>query len=299
MKFSKNDIVRESSRCSGAAAPINLQREEMSISTEQGDSGTFPPKVSIASVSYLNSVPFNYGIEHSGLLDAELTLLPPVDCTEKFRAGDVDVALIPVGALNVLESSGVEFDIVTSHCIGAIGAVRSVVLLSDEQPSDIERIWLDTHSQTSVKLIAHLCEHYFKISPKWLILSDMQRLEHPKDGDAFLLIGDKVFDHEGIFEYSYDLAEEWQSLTSLPFVFAVWCCRRGVDDETIHRLDEALEWGVERTYEALCELRPDFDKEDGYRYLTESIDTLFDSQKREAMRLFRASGSRIELSREA
>ncbi len=255
-------------------------------------------KIRIASVSYLNSVQFTYGIEHSGLIDADLTLAPPVECANQLRNGDVDLALIPVGGLLSLGEEGKDFEIITSHCIGAIGAVRTVVLMSDEELENIERIWLDPHSQSSVKLLAHLCEHHFKIAPKWLILNDMSRVEHPKDGDAFLLIGDKVFDHEGVFEYTYDLALEWQQYTSLPFVFAVWCSRCGVSEEIVEQLEEALTWGVERTFEALRELRPEFEIEDGYRYLTENIDTLFDSQKREAMRLFRASRSRIELSNE-
>ncbi len=258
-------------------------------------------KAKIASVSYLNSVQFIHGLQSSELIDAELTLATPVECSQMLRSGDVDIALVPVGALDTLEADGIDFEIVTSHCIGAIGSVRTVVMLSDEEPQNIQRIWLDPHSQSSVKLLAHLCEHHFKISPKWLILSDMNRVEHPQDGDAFLLIGDKVFDHEGLFEYSYDLAQEWQQLTSLPFVFAVWCARsgeNGVAEQTIEELEEALTWGVERTFEALQKLRPEFEMEDGYRYLTESIDTLFDGEKREALRLFRASKSRIELSKE-
>lgn len=262
------------------------------------DPNTASEKIRIASVSYLNSVQFTYGIERSGLIDAELTLAPPVECASRLRDGEADMALIPVGGLLSLGEEGKDFDIITSHCIGAVGEVRTVVLMSDEEVGNIERIWLDPHSQSSVKLLAHLCEHHFKISPKWLILSDMSRVEHPQDGDAFLLIGDKVFDHEGVFEYTYDLAHEWQELTSLPFVFAVWCCRHGLSDEIVEQLEEALTWGVERTFEALRELRPEFEIEDGYRYLTENIDTLFDSQKREAMRLFRASKSRIELSKE-
>ncbi len=284
---------------SAATEQINDMGTNNNFQLDETTSSDEARKIRIASVSYLNSVQFIYGIEHSGAIDAELKLATPAECTTLLSNGEVDMALIPVAGYAALERAGVEIDVVTSHCIGAVGGVRTVVLMSDEEPSQIKRIWLDSHSQTSIKLLAHLCEHHFKISPKWLILNDMDRVEHPQDGDAFLLIGDKVFDHEGIFEYTYDLAEEWQSLTSLPFVFAVWCCRRGVSEESIEQLEEALTWGVERTFEALQELRPEFDMEDGYRYLTENIDTLFDSQKREAMRLFISSASRIELSQES
>lgn len=252
-------------------------------------------RIRIALVSYLNSIQFRYGLESSEIIDAELILAPPAECSAKLASHEVDIALVPVAAIANL---GEEFEVVTSHCIGAIGSVRSVVLMSDEEPKDIERIWLDPHSQSSVKLLAHLAEHHFKISPKWLILNDMNRVEHPKEGDAFLLIGDKVFDHEGLFEYTYDLAEEWQKLTQLPFVFAAWCAHRDLPESIIEQLEESLTWGVERTFEALQTLRPDFEMEEGYRYLTENIDTILDSPKREAMRQFQASQSRIALSRE-
>ncbi len=251
--------------------------------------------IKIASVSYLNSVPFTYGIQESHLIDAELILAPPSECTRLLNDNEVDIALVPVAAVPSLEG---EYDIITSHCIGTVGAVRTVVLMSDEAPQDIKRIWLDTHSQTSVKLLAYLCEHHFKISPNWHILTDMSRVNHPKDGDAFLLIGDKVFDHEGEFEYTIDLAEEWINNTTLPFVFAVWCARRGVPDEAIESLEEALTWGVERTFEALQALRPDMDLEEGYRYLTESIDPQLDGAKREAMELFQSSDITLKLTRE-
>ncbi len=249
-------------------------------------------QIKIAAVSYLNSIAFTYGILNSELIEAELMVATPVECTEKLRSREVDMALIPVAAI---PSLGEEYEIVTSHCIGASAAVRTVVLMSDERPEDIKRIWLDTHSQSSVKLLAHLAEHHFKISPKWLLLKDMNRIEHAKDGDAFLLIGDKVFDHEGIFEYNFDLAEEWIAHSGLPFVFAAWCAHKDVDRDVVAQLEDALTWGVERTFEALQTLRPEVEIEEGYRYLTENIDTILDGDKYKAIEKFWASNSRITI----
>ncbi len=251
-------------------------------------------KIKIASVSYLNSVPFTYGIQESSCIDAELILATPAECTRMFNAGEVDMALLPVAGMAALNTP---CEVITSHCIGATAAVRTVALMSDEPLSEIERIWLDTHSQSSVKLLAHLCEHHFHIAPEWRLLDDMSRVSHPQDGDAFLLIGDKVFEHEGEFEYTLDLAEEWLNLTSLPFVFAVWCAGEGVEEQHIEELEEALTWGVEHTFEALQALRPEVDIEDGYRYLTENIDTLLDGAKRKAMEMFISSQSKITLTR--
>ena len=79
----------------------------------------------IAAVSYLNTIPFIYGIEHAGAgLHAELLLSPPRGCAEALRDGKADLALIPVAAIPGIS----DLRIVTPYCIGASGPVRTVVL---------------------------------------------------------------------------------------------------------------------------------------------------------------------------
>ncbi len=262
-------------------------------------------KIRVATVEYLNSLPFRYGIEESGLVDATLQLATPSECASLLQDGSVDVALIPVGSIARINESlptSSELKIVTSHCIGAVGAVRTVVLMSDDQLCDIKRIWLDSDSETSVQLLAYLCANHYGISPEWHILSNYDKVRHAEDGDAFMLIGDKVFEHEGEFEYTIDLAEEWISREGLPFTFAVWCVlgdsALSSDDATLSLLDDALTWGVEHTFEALRALRPDVEIEDGYRYLTENIDTLLDNAKQASMSRFLGSRAKISLMNE-
>ena len=50
------------------------------------------------------------------------------------------------------------------------------------------------------------------------------------DADAVLLIGDRAMRAclPG-FAHAYDLGQEWHDWTSLPFVYAVWAVREGVD----------------------------------------------------------------------
>ncbi|MFI3328062.1 MAG: MqnA/MqnD/SBP family protein [Rikenellaceae bacterium] len=259
-------------------------------------------QIRIATVEYLNSLPFQYGIEESGLVDAQLRLATPAECSTLLHSEEVDVALIPIAAIDALNSNlpeDAQLQIVTSHCIGTNGAVRTVTLMSDDELKDIKRIWLDTDSQTSVRLLAYLCKNHFGISPEWHRLTDKKRLAHPKDGDAFLLIGDKVFAHEAEFEFVVDLAEEWVARENQPFVFAAWCVRGDnpvVNEEVLSNLDEALTWGVEHTFEALQALRPDVEIEEGYRYLTENIDTLLDNAKMAAMKHFLGSKCTISIT---
>ncbi len=245
----------------------------------------------IAAVSYLNTIPFIYGIESSSSqLNAELILANPAECARLFIDGEVDIALLPVASLPLVE----DCEVISSYCIGAEGAVRSVVIMSDESIDSIKRVYVDAESRTSVQLAAYLAKHLWKIEPEWYTLDSHDRMNSAEDGDAFLLIGDKVFEHEGEFEYTYDLSLGWYAKTSLPFAFAVWVARKDVDEEFIAMLDESLTYGVEHTYEAILELRGSSFAVESYQYLTENIDFLLDEQKRKAIDKFLGLNIKIE-----
>ncbi len=242
------------------------------------------PVISVAAVSYLNTIPFLYGIRHADNLRADFLLSPPGGCTEAFDERRADVALVPVGGLPKIKDP--DFDIVTSWCIGAEGPVRTVVMVSNSPLKAIRRVWLDSHSHTSVELVRHLSAAYWRISPQWVHLDDYSVLENPAEGDAFVLIGDKVFDNEGRFANSWDMADEWVKYAKLPFVFAVWVARKSVPAETLAALEDALTLGVERIYESILE--SDYaDRPYAYEYLTRNIDYFFDEQKRRGLDRFR------------
>jgi chorismate dehydratase len=250
------------------------------------------PVINVAAVSYLNTIPFLYGLRHSKELSAGLLLSPPSGCTTAFNERRADIALIPVGGLKSLKDN--DFDIVTSWCIGADGPVRTVVLTSNEPLGKIKRVWLDSHSNTSVALARFLAARHWKIGPEWVDLTDYSRLDSPEPGDAFVIIGDKVFDHEGRFAHTWDLAAEWQKYEKLPFVFAVWVARKSVKPATIDALEKALTVGVERVYESILE--SDYsDRPYAYEYLTRNIDYFFDEQKRKGLQRFWDEGLKASL----
>ena len=184
---------------------------------------TMAVNTKIIAVSYLNTIPFIYGLRHCANLGVELLLAPPADCYQKFLDGEADVALVPAA---MVPSLG-EAEIITDYCIGALDRVRTVVVVSNTPIDKVRRIYLDAHSKTSVQLCGYLAKKLWHIEPEWVSLADYDQLNHAEEGDAFLLIGDKVFDNEGKFTYSYDLAEEWHKATKLPFTFALWVARKG------------------------------------------------------------------------
>lgn len=237
----------------------------------------------IAAVSYLNTVPFIYGINHADMLRADVLLAPPAQCAKNFIDGNADIALVPAGALDLIPDA----EIITNFCLGAEKSVRTVTVMSNVPIADISKIWLDCHSMTSVRLTKILADELWNIKPEWADLTDYSVVDNPAPNDGFLLIGDKVFSHEGQFRYTYDLADCWRELTGKPFVFAVWIARKGcIAPETIDALENSLELGVERIWEAIVEYGHS-DKDYAYTYLTENIDFLFDYDKRQALDLYR------------
>ena len=79
----------------------------------------------IVAVSYLNTIPYIYGITRAGgSLREGLLLCPPRLCAEALRTGEANVGLIPVAAIPEIP----DLQIITPFCIGASGPVRTVVL---------------------------------------------------------------------------------------------------------------------------------------------------------------------------
>jgi chorismate dehydratase len=237
----------------------------------------------ISAVSYLNTFPFVYGIQQSGLLgNYRLDLDIPALCAEKLKAGQADVALIPVGALSDLS----RYEFVTGYCIGAVNSVKTVLLLSHKPVNSIREIGLDYDSRTSVKLVRVLAEQHWKIDPVWRNLMPGQA-SADTGMEAIVAIGDKTFDLIKKYPYCYDLAEEWIRFTSLPFVFAAWVTTKKLPSSLLEDLNRALQFGVGHIDETLeCfsdKLPPDVDCKS---YLENNISYALDEPKREGLALF-------------
>lgn len=243
----------------------------------------------IAATSYLNTIPFIYGIENAYAKCSEILLSTPNKCAEAFFSKQADIALVPVGAFSSLD----DLQIITPYCLGASSAVRTVVIVSNQPIEQISNLYLDSHSLTSVKLARILCRELWNIQPQFHHLDQYDKLDDAKKGEGFLLIGDKVFENESRFSFSYDLAQGWRELTSLPFVFAVWIAREGVIPQVIEELSKALCYGVEHIPEAIRQYDHS-SKDYALDYLTHNIDFILDDQKRTALNLFWEKGRKVD-----
>lgn len=238
-------------------------------------------KVSV--VSYINSYPFVYGLMNNNTNGAfNMHLCPPSECAADVFKEDADVALVPAGALNMIDQNYTLFD---DFCIGAEKSVASVLLLSNTPLQEIKHIFLDTHSITTVKLTKVLARYHWKIYPEYqpVVVDNCMSLQK---GEALLAIGDKCFEIRNNYSYVNDMFDEWHAFSSLPFVFAVWVIRNNVSAEQRTTLAQALKFGMEHKQQALETLLPHDKKKDfNYylSYLTENISYCFDDKKEKAL----------------
>jgi chorismate dehydratase len=245
---------------------------------------TFVPMnpIRITAISYYNTLPFIYGLTHSGLLsDHELNLDVPSESARKIISKEAEIGLIPVGALPGIAN----YEVVSNLCIGADKDVKSVLLLANAALPDIRTIYLDTDSLTSVNLVRILAQRYWKIIPEWKSISDLNGKLMEQEG--MVLIGDKTFGLSGQYPFCYDLAGEWIKFTGLPFVFAVWISRNPLPKEFEKSFQSALTWGVEHREESIImAINPHISETELISYLKNDISYNLDEQKKKGMEMF-------------
>lgn len=238
-------------------------------------------KLKISAVSYTNTRPFLYGIEHTDVRNQiDLSLDIPADCAQKLIDGKVDIGLIPVAAALNLDY----WEIVSDYCIGANGPVNSVFIFSNCPIEEVKQIQLDPESRSSNNLAKVLMKNYWKVNPEQITGA----IDYAKSDDkhtAFVQIGDRTFGKTNSYNYVYDLAGEWKNFTGLPFVFAAWIANKPVSKEFQIEFNKALQLGLDSRGALLRELpiHDDFDVED---YLMHKLDFKLDADKRKALYLF-------------
>lgn len=184
--------------------------------------GTKPQALRVGSVSFLNARPLIYGLDGAQDL-LRLSLDVPSRLLDGLLDGRYDVALLPV--IDYQRMPGLK--LLTSGGIGCDGATLTVRIFSPVPVEQVRKLACDTDSHTSVALARVVLSRLYGIKPRFVDLAAGVR----RDGSAaLLLIGDKVVCEEpqGL-PHQLDLGEAWKRLTGLPFVFAAWIARDGVD----------------------------------------------------------------------
>jgi chorismate dehydratase len=230
--------------------------------------------IRVGAVSYLNAKPLYYRLEEFAPgIRLEMDL--PSRLADRLAEGDLDVALIPSVEYLRGAALGLGYEIVPGLAIAARGAVRSVKLFSRVPLGAIGRLALDAGSRTSQVLARVWLDACHGVRPGRIELLPMGVPVQESTADAVVLIGDRAMrvPPEG-FHTVIDLAEAWFGLTGLPFVFALWVVRPGVE---IGSLPEALarsrSEGLAHAAELAAENGPGLglDVPTCYDYLTQAL----------------------------
>lgn len=235
-------------------------------------------RLKISVVNYLNSKVFVKGLIPNAENDFDISSDIPSVCASKLINKSVDLGLIPVGVIPEVENA----IIVSDYCISSTGAVNSVFLFSNTPVSELHTIYLDPHSRTSNLLCRVLSKEWWKINVQFKTRED--NIIDLEQGEGMVLIGDRTFDQIGKFSNTFDLSDEWRSLTGLPFVFAAWVANKNISSTEIQQFNKYLSNGFNHLDEVIAENMLDyFDVND---YLKNKIEYNLNDEKREAIALF-------------
>jgi len=233
-----------------------------------------------AAVSYANAAPLAHLITQV-CPDAQVIYDRPSALLEKLLNGQADAALIPV--VDYFDSP--DLDMIDGIGICADGQVESVLLKCHRPLAQVRTVGMDPASRTSNALARILLRDHFGLPV------EMKRPQEGERMDAEVVIGDRALCGLPAAWGDYDLAEEWKTMTGLPFVFAVWGYLRGnPDEEDLKRITHAARTAG---LEAIEELAADqaaklgISTEHCLDYLTKSIRYDVGPRETEALNRFR------------
>ncbi len=206
----------------------------------------------VGRITYINCYPV-YGAIDRGLvpLEAELISGVPSSLNRQIAEGLLDISV--VSAVEYARDAA-KYLLLPDLAISCDGPVRSVMLFSERPAEELGglNVIVSRSSMTSVALLQLLFENVWATVPNFVPgdaeIMDIGRFD--SSAPARLVIGDAalVLAHEGTYPYVYDLGSMWKDWTDLPFVFAVWVARRGINVSealAVHaRLLESRDWGV-------------------------------------------------------
>jgi chorismate dehydratase len=238
-------------------------------------------KIRVGAVSYLNTKPFIYGLENGPIKDEiDLMVDYPARLVTMLKNGQIDIGLVPVGALPGLG----EYHIVTDYCIGTEGEVASVAVFSEVPMDEIENVYLDYQSRTSVLLCKLLFEKHWKKQVNFIEATDESYIQEIKGKTAGLIIGDRALMNRSRFPYIYDLGLGWKEMTGLPFVFAVWIAIKEIHKPFLVDFSKGMKCGLLNLDEIISAYS--ISEYSLSKYYTQNISYDLNEQKKESITYF-------------
>ena len=198
---------------------------------------------------YLNAVPLTRDLE------SKLIFAPPSKLAELLRRDELDAALVSI--TEVLFND--RYDVLDGIAIASLGEVYSVLLAHKQPLEKVTEIFCDTASLTGLNLLKVLLAEK-NLFPEF---KPLENYKAAAEKDFVMLIGNPAIDFQrgGHKHEILDLGTAWTEMTRLPFVYAVWALRRGIENRELrYELREAKNFGIE-TMESLIETREEYDED--------------------------------------
>ncbi len=195
--------------------------------------------IRVACVGYTNAWPLTRHLDPA-LFDV-IPCVPSV-AARLLARGEVDVGLVPIASLF---DGNVDLRIVPGLAIGCDGDVKSVFLVGERPLAEWTEVALDGESRTSVVLAQILLRGPLG-RPDLAVrpVDPGTGAFHAQGTTGAVVIGDAARNLPARLSTVIDLGRAWRDYTGLPFVFAVWAGRPGLDLTAIEGLRRAAEQGL-------------------------------------------------------
>jgi chorismate dehydratase len=259
-------------------------------------------RLRIAAINFLNPAPLMWDFENPPL-DASLAIryqidrMSPSECAAALSTGHADIGLVPIASLATTPG----LRILPGCTIASKGHVRSLLLVRRAaQPLAALRVVAADMASRTTLAYAHILFHKWG-NPSVPFLPLAADLDFMLDrADAAILIGDPAlmaleeranrFERTGEELVYHDLAEEWYTLTGLPFVSAVWAAASGcpLDDTIAEDFIQSRDHGLQNIDALVTEwsARLPISEQTILSYLTNNIHYILDEECVEGMRSF-------------
>ena len=200
--------------------------------------------ITVGRVPFLHAEPFYFDMARRGI---EWREMGPKTLAAAAEAGEIDGGPVPLITCFRLED---RFQPVAGFCIASIDRAGGVNLYSTKPIEELDgsRIAIAPEAVTAPQLLKVLLNLKYGVKSFEFVTMQDQPF------DAFLLIGNQALrQRRGArgFAHKYDLGEEWNTWTRLPFVFSRWIARRDMDSKEFALLEDSLYVGLEDGVDAL------------------------------------------------
>ncbi len=225
-------------------------------------------------MEYLNAAPLTRGLED------KILFTTPSKLAGLLRRDELDAALVSITEVLLTD----RYDILDGVAIAARGEVYSVFLAHRRPLETVTEIYCDTASLTSVNLLKVLLAER-GLKPQF---KPLESYAAAADKDFVLLIGNPAIDFQRAphTHQIFDLGSAWLELTGLPFVFAVWALRRGVENAELRQELRATKAAGLAALAEIIRDRPEYDAAFRRSYFEHNIYFDLGEEERRSVALF-------------